>query len=369
MAIFKKKYDEFTQYDEQKKLFYIARAHWIQLFKVNMQHTIIAQTFLNIIDEHPHLKPYWIFMRTSKPFETIKVNNVEDDTESLDEDVKQVISSGVLQDSSTYITANLKINNEHKFNNHISTVQAAITIMMDNVDDYKSLIKVIREFGSYHFFYEAFEPHFELFHTYFMITAKKLLVNTTEEIDKKIEESWNALFEELKENMSYGVALQRHTYLKTAITIDDMLTITNDWEKIEMYGLDKIGDLIYNRMKFKYIVILKNMDIELPTDMEEEYKKIKEISHQLIYGLQIAIQHYSFADGFASLPELLTDFTFNHALITICPMVFRKAFNNALIYALTIIMGDNNMKECKIHVWGKLYRILEQAIMTNVARM
>uniref|UniRef100_A0A0N5B3E4 GLOBIN domain-containing protein n=1 Tax=Strongyloides papillosus TaxID=174720 RepID=A0A0N5B3E4_STREA len=365
----KKESDEFIKYAEHKDLFTIARAHWIQLFKVNMQHTVIAQTFINIAEQHPHLKPYWTFMRTSRPFDTIDVDSLDDDLESLDEDVRQVVNSGTLQDSSTFITANLKDNHDHKFSNHISTVQAAMTILMDNIDDYKSFVKVIREFGSYHFFYEAFEPHFELFHQHFMAVIKKLLANTTEEVDDKIEESWNALFEELKENMSYGVALQRHIYLKTAFTIDDILVVEDDWHKIEEYGLDKLGNLIYNRMIVKYVIILKDMDISLPIDINVEYKKIKQISHQIIYALQTAIKNYSIEDGFANLPELVTDFTLNYTLVTICPMVFRKAFNDAFIHSLSKLIGNDTMKECKIHTWGKLYRILEQAIMTNIARL
>uniref|UniRef100_A0A0K0EBF3 GLOBIN domain-containing protein n=1 Tax=Strongyloides stercoralis TaxID=6248 RepID=A0A0K0EBF3_STRER len=369
MNVSKKDVGEFFNYSEKKKLFYKARAHWIQLFKINMQHTIIAQTFLNIIEEHPHLKPYWIFMKGFQPFETTEINTIDEETESIDEDVKKVVYTGVLQDSSTFITANTKVNYSQKFNNHISTVQAAITILMDNVDEYKSLVKIIREFGSYHFYYEAFEPHFELFHTHFMMVIKNVFKNTTEEVDKGIEDSWNALFEELKENMSYGVALQRHTYLKTSFTLDDIVMVTEDWVKIETYGLDKIGDLIYNKMIVKYLNILKNMDIELPTNMNDEYLKIQEISNQFIYAIQIAIQNYTYGEGFANLPELLADFTNNYSLITISPMVFRKAFNYALINVLTMIIGDEQMKECRIHVWGKLYRILEQAIMTNVARM
>uniref|UniRef100_A0A0N4ZDQ5 GLOBIN domain-containing protein n=1 Tax=Parastrongyloides trichosuri TaxID=131310 RepID=A0A0N4ZDQ5_PARTI len=368
MALSKGESDEFKEYTEKKALFCIARAHWIQLFKVNMQQTIIAQTFINIAESYPHLKPYWTFMNTSRPFDTVDMDDLCD-SESLDEDIRKVVESGTLQDSFNYININTKVSNDHKFGNHIATVQAAITIIMDNVDDYKGLIKIIREFGSYHFFYEAFEPHFYLFHTQFMIVLKSLLKDTLEEVDDKIEDSWNALFDELTNNMSYGVALQRHCYLKTAFTLDDMMVVEDDWYKIEQYGFNKMGDLIYDKMLVKYVMLIKSTNFDVPVSIENEYEKFLVISHKLVYALQTTIKNYSYEDGFADLPEQVIEFTNNYTSVTSYPMLFRKAFCDALISALTVIIGNDSMKESKIHIWGKLYRILEQAIMTNIANV
>lgn len=45
---------------------------------------------------------------------------------------------------------------------HCISFQAAITMIMDNLDDSSNLTKLLQKVGAHHFFYDAIESHLEV---------------------------------------------------------------------------------------------------------------------------------------------------------------------------------------------------------------
>uniref|UniRef100_A0AC35TWX4 GLOBIN domain-containing protein n=1 Tax=Rhabditophanes sp. KR3021 TaxID=114890 RepID=A0AC35TWX4_9BILA len=344
---------DLDQVRENKEHFPTVRAHWIQLFKINLQSAIISETFMGIVKALPHMKPYWSFVQKARPYSSIDLEDDEDTDISTDPE-----QADSLKSADKNCNEACCVYNDYKFNNHVATVQAAITILMDNIDDYKGLIKLLREFGSYHFFYEAFEPHFEIFHRQFMRCLIDAVISTGDDLEENVEKAWNAFFDEVKENMSYGVALQRHYYLKNAFTMDDLMNVEEDWISIKKFGEDELGIMIYGKMKERYDVLIKNHALKART--QEDSCQFKIVSLQLVKAIKLAITNYSQDYGFTELPELVKDFTKDYMVINACPTLLRKAYSSALIYGLRKIVGNDKMVESKVHVWGKLYRILEQ---------
>uniref|UniRef100_A0A158PA72 GLOBIN domain-containing protein n=1 Tax=Angiostrongylus cantonensis TaxID=6313 RepID=A0A158PA72_ANGCA len=96
------------------------------------------------------------------------------------------------------------------FKRQCGSIQAAITMLMENIDDRDYMRKLLNEIGAHHFFYDATEPHLE--HT-FLESLRNLLVND-ERMDVDTEQSWKLFLRDIKTFMGEGIAIQRNTYLR-----------------------------------------------------------------------------------------------------------------------------------------------------------
>lgn len=54
-------------------------------------------------------------------------------------------------------------------------------------------------------------------------------------------------------------------------------------------------------------------------------------------------------------------------VMNVCPSLVRKAFMEGLVAMLTEVVGGEEMNEDSLHTWTKVYRVLEQAILSNIA--
>ncbi|VDM27524.1 unnamed protein product [Toxocara canis] len=164
--------DDIPELDDMQ----LARAHWIQLFKTNMQATIIHNMFFYLLKKFKHIRPLWHFSR-----------NIDDNmswTETLRRDTQ--------------------------FAKHCNNVHAAFDMIMENADDPEAISDLLQELGAHHFFYEVYEPHFEI-------------------------------FEEIKSNMCHGLVAQRYSYLSQCITPKEMASMSAMWNKIRVQRIEEIG--------------------------------------------------------------------------------------------------------------------------------
>uniref|UniRef100_A0A0N4WE19 DUF1957 domain-containing protein n=1 Tax=Haemonchus placei TaxID=6290 RepID=A0A0N4WE19_HAEPC len=53
--------------------------------------------------------------------------------------------------------------NDFYFRHHSASIQSAITMAMENLEDRECMRKLLNEIGAHHFFYDACEPHLEVF--------------------------------------------------------------------------------------------------------------------------------------------------------------------------------------------------------------
>ncbi|KAI6219035.1 hypothetical protein M3Y99_01676700 [Aphelenchoides fujianensis] len=267
-----------------------ARAHWIQLYKVNLQNQIVQQTFINMLRNHPQTRPIWQFTR--------KIDVGQDDWAR-------------------------ELSHDLQFRHHVSSIQAALTLIMDNLDDSYAMGKLLHELGSHHFFFDTQESQLELLHEGFMEALGDLLKDTREQPDDTLRRSWNELWNLIKTHMAIGI--------------------------------------IYNDLIQRY-------KINLSLNIDEHSEVFKRFSFEVIkIPLEVTIDFYSPERGFGDLPKVLKPFVHNCIVLDVCPTLVRKAFMEGLITMLTQVLGENTLNEAVVHSWSKIYRVLEQAILTNIA--
>ncbi|GMT11043.1 hypothetical protein PFISCL1PPCAC_2340, partial [Pristionchus fissidentatus] len=209
---------------------HLARAHWILLHKVNKQGTVIQSTFEHLMTEYKHTRPIWQFGR------------------NIDEHV---------------VTWSKELHEDFYFRHHCASVQAAITMIMENKDDSLALSRVLNEVGAHHFFYDAFEPHLQLFEDA-MITAMKKVLTGIDKLDDETEKSWRILLQLTRTHLVEGISIQRTSYLKQAITPQEHTEITEIWARVEEYGLEEAGIRLCKTAFETYKALLAQYDLSLP---------------------------------------------------------------------------------------------------------
>ncbi|VDK18529.1 unnamed protein product [Anisakis simplex] len=185
----------------------IARAHWIQLFKMNMQMTVIQNTFLQILSNYQHLRPIWCFAR-----------NLSDKSESC---------IG-------------RIRNDKRFIQHCENVLAAMNAIMENLDEPDCRDALLQQLGVNHFFYDVCEPHFEVFHSAFKESMRTTL-HGTDALNENLEQAWNMIFEIIKSNMCVGLSTQRYDYLSRRMTPKEFIIVKSTWHKAKVFNTKHLG--------------------------------------------------------------------------------------------------------------------------------
>ncbi|KHJ93828.1 hypothetical protein OESDEN_06254 [Oesophagostomum dentatum] len=203
---------------------------------------------------------------------------------------------------------------------------------MENMDDREYLQKLLNEIGAHHFFYDACEPHLDIFIDAIMTTMKKQLVGPNK-MDEDAEQSWRLLLNDVRTFMSEGIAIQRNVYLRQCMTPFEMADIRSKWEKIVEYGLQEAGEIL---------------------------------CETAIQAFDVTVKAYSEETGFCTLPDKVKDFVVKCMVLETCPTFARRAMMEGMFTMLSRIFGDEEFKENVMRTWSKLYRVLEQAIIINI---
>ncbi|KAK0411682.1 hypothetical protein QR680_005779 [Steinernema hermaphroditum] len=283
----------------------LARAHWIQLYKTNMQSTVIYNVFQNILKEHPHVRPIWKFGR------------------SFDADNPEWRSA---------------LENNIHFRHHCASLQAAITMIMENLDDVGGMSRLLQEIGTHHFFYDAFEPHLELLQDVFLTTIKELLEGSTEAVDDRLERAWLQLFTQIRAHIGHGIAMQRLTYLAQCATTKEIESVKEMWEKVKDYGTQEAGVLLCQTALQAYGKMVKKQKICLPISMDRHSEMFEKFSMQMVRAIDVTIQAYDPTHGFASLPDNIGPLVTNCMVLEVCPSLVRKAVMEGLVAVLQTVL-------------------------------
>ncbi|TKR87012.1 hypothetical protein L596_011492 [Steinernema carpocapsae] len=270
----------------------LARAHWIQLYKTNMQSTIIYNLFQNMLKQHPHVRPVWKFGRAFK-----------DD----DPNWRQTLE------------------NDIHFRHHCASLQAAITMIMENLDDVGGMSRLLQEIGTHHFFYDAFEPHLELLQDVFLHTIKDVLQETTESVDKRLENAWLQLFTQIRAHIGHGISMQRLNYLAQCATPKEIEMVKEMWEKVKEYGMQEAGTVLCQTALQAYGKLIKTQKIEFPITMDENSEMFLTFSDEVMKAIEMTIQAYDPEHGFGSLPDNMSSIVSKCMILEVCPSLVRKA--------------------------------------------
>uniref|UniRef100_A0AC34R126 Globin family profile domain-containing protein n=1 Tax=Panagrolaimus sp. JU765 TaxID=591449 RepID=A0AC34R126_9BILA len=302
----------------------LARAHWMLMSKNNGQQMLLCkQIFIDMIQKNPQTRPIWQFSRD------LNFDNV---------DWQEIVQK------------------DNRFRHHCASLQAAITMIMDNLDDMHGMAKLLREIGAHHFFYDAYEPHMELMHDSFM----NALNLTQGPLEPDLVTGWNQFWLQIKTSIAYGIGIQRQNYLKECMTQPEMTSIRNMWDKVKERDLDEVGQKIVKYSLRSYQAYINKHKIEYPINLPEDTLAFKLFSRQVFNALNLTIECYTPEKGFLYLPKKLKGFVTQCLMVEVCPTLIRKSFMEGLIKVLTEIYGENNMTEVTVHTWSKIYRILEQ---------
>jgi len=254
------------------------------------------------------------------------------------------------------------VQNDNRFRHHCASIQAGITMIMDNLDNMHSMAKLLREIGFHHFFYDAYEPHLELMHDCFLEA-----LNTNQgPLDDELVTGWNQFWTQMKANIGYGIGIQRQNYLKECVTYPEMNSIRLMWEKVKDQGFEKIGQKIVQYAMTNYEAHIKAHKVNYPVNLPQDTLAFKLYSQQVVKALDLTIEIYTPEKGFLLLPKKLKGFVTQCLMINVCPTLIRKSFMESLIRVLTEVHGESSMTEVTIHTWSKIYRILEQSIIWNI---
>ncbi|KAI6213908.1 hypothetical protein M3Y94_00207000 [Aphelenchoides besseyi] len=233
-------------------------------------------------------------------------------------------------------------------------------MLMDNLDEPYGLAKLLQELGSHHFFFDTQESQLELMHEGFMKALKLVVENPDEVPDESLRRSWNKLWDLIKANMSIGISNQRHLYLAQCTTAIEMENVREMWMKVKESGLTKNGTIVTTTALKTYNELIARYKNQLVV----EHRRAQRCFQQ---ALEVTINYYTTERQFSDLPKTLKSFVHNCIVLDVCPTLIRKSFMDGLITMLTQVLGENAMTENVGHLWAKVYRVLEQAILTNIA--
>ncbi|CAD5230148.1 unnamed protein product [Bursaphelenchus xylophilus] len=325
--------DEILSNDIQSGSLDAARAHWIQLYKQNQQQNVIQEVFIYMIRRYPQMRPVWQFSRSLN----MKNDNWEHD---------------ILRDNT--------------FKHHCASIQAAFTMIMDNLDDEHGLAKLLQQLGAHHFFYDAYEPHLEVFQESLLHALKSVLIDTAEAPDDNLLRAWTRFFVMVKRHINLGISHERKNYLIQCMTSMEMKYVKKVWGQVKEYGLDKAGSICTGIALKTYEELLEKYKIDMAVNLKPDDSDFKKFSIEVIRALEITINFYTIEHGFVHLPSILQEFVSTCLVINVCPTLVRKAFMEGLIGMLIQVLGEPQLSESSAHTWSKVYRVLEQAILSNI---
>ncbi|CAI2355474.1 unnamed protein product [Caenorhabditis sp. 36 PRJEB53466] len=312
----------------------LARAHWIQLKKSNKQGLVIRSCFLIMLEKYPQVRPIWGF---GKKLEGHKEDNWKPD-----------------------------LMEDFYFRHHCATLQAALNMIIQNKDDRNGMKRMLNEMGAHHFFYDACEPHFEVFQVCF-IEAMQLVLNGGDALDEEIEQSWICLLQNIRLHIGEGIKSQRLNYLSQCLLPREMKEIEDDWKRIEEFGFQNAGTILCEAAIDSYSELLKLHNLKLALPIEKSDRSgFGVMANQVMKALDKTIQSYTAENGFKSLIEEIRGFVVKFLVVEVCPPLIRKAFIDGLVNMLCKVLNVKHVKEDFLHVWKKVYRVMEQAMIANI---
>ncbi|CAP29202.2 Protein CBR-GLB-5 [Caenorhabditis briggsae] len=315
--------------------FELARAHWIQLQKSNKQGLAIRGCFLTMLEKYPQVRPIWGFGKRieGRIDETWKPELVED----------------------------------FYFRHHCASLQAALNMIIQNKDDRNGMRRMLNEMGAHHFFYDACEPHFEVFQDC-LLESMRLVLNGGDALDDEIEHSWICLLQTIRLHMGEGIEIQRANYLSQCLIPKEMEEVKENWKKVELYGFRKAGITLCESAFKSYSELLKthNLKMTLPIEANKTSQSFLALSDQIMMALDKTIQSYTPEDGFMNLIQEIRDFVIKFLVVEVCPPLIRKSFIDGMIHMLCKILCIKHVKEDFLHVWKKVYRVMEQSMIANI---
>ncbi|CAI5452506.1 unnamed protein product [Caenorhabditis angaria] len=312
-----------------------ARTHWIQLQKSNKQGLAIRSCFLLMLEKYPHVRPIWGFGKT------------------IDDGKDDAWKPELVED--------------FYFRHHCASLQAAMNMIIKNKDDRNGLRRMLNEMGGHHFFYDACEPHFEIFRECFL-AGMKMVLNGGDALDEEIEQSWIMLLETIRTHMSEGIEIQRLNYLSQTIIPAEMDEVKEHWKRVREFGLEKAGIILCDVAckKYKELIRSHNLRMKLPSGAEKGSTSYKLLASQIVQAFDQTIESYRVEDGFCGLVENIRDFVVTFLVVDVSPPLMRRAIIEGLVFMLSQVLRISHVKEDFVHIWNKIYRVMEQAMIANI---
>lgn len=218
----------------------LIRDYWKSL-ESHDDHTkvVVTELFVYVVNNYPHLRPLW-------PFGRKKYINLED------------------------------IKENPGFVNHINNVVTALNLCVTYLSNPKWLTHILQDVGCRHFFYDAMEPHFEVIGEA-LIAALKSKAIKSGRFTSQIETAFIKMFKMVQESMSKGLGAARIEYLKTAVTKQEMVTVAQLWEKVNISLFFQMTQLPIH--KFVATSVICHMLVLETTVAFKDTQKQSNISH------------------------------------------------------------------------------------------
>ncbi len=117
-----------------------------------------------------------------------------------------------------------------------------------------------------------------------------------------------------------------------------------------------------------YEALLKEYDQDCPINVTPSDDIFKKFSNDTIKALDKTIDSFDMENGtgFSELPKLLEPYVHSYMAMDVSPTLVRKAFMEGFSNMLTYVPGELKMTDTVQRTWMKMYRVMEQAIFTNI---
>ncbi|VDN55977.1 unnamed protein product [Dracunculus medinensis] len=203
----------------------IVRCHWIQLYKLNLQHSLIEETLTYIFENYANIRNIFHFGR--------RINLKQENWRKI-------------------------LKNDAHFHYHCTNIQCAITTIMDKLEDEISLRNFLIKLGNRHFFYNVYEIHLTIFQEAIITTLRQLLLKIDLN-DKNLEKSWRIFMNEIKEKISAGIAKQRTYYLENCLNVKELQLISDLWNHINHNNHSELAKILYEQLNENEAISKTNM--------------------------------------------------------------------------------------------------------------
>ncbi|KAI3415394.1 Astacin (Peptidase M12A) [Globodera pallida] len=246
---------------------------------------------------------------------------------------------------------------------HKQGMQAALTMVMDNLDDEPSLCRLLQELGANHFYYDASEAHFKMMGEEFVLALGECVVGTREELDDELEEDWARLWAKMESNLAFGLAVQRHNYLAHCVIGKEMETLRAQWQTLleRKCRMDALGAAIRERGIQTFSEGMRQIGTELWTKDELEQRFAVAVN-DLLWAMAQALSLWEPGTGFLRICAEIDSRCGGavDVIRTSSATLLRNAFIEGLIAELVAVLGENEATTTAMHSWTKVYRVAEQ---------
>ncbi|KJH48112.1 hypothetical protein DICVIV_05818 [Dictyocaulus viviparus] len=232
-------------------------------------------------------------------------------------------------------------------------------MVMENMDDRDYMRKLLNEIGAHHFFYDTCEPHLELFAHIMLRSLQNPAIND-QKMDADTEQSWKRFLSDVKNFIGEGVAIQRNTYLRECMTSTEIANIRSKWEHIVAFGMQEAGEILCKTAIKSYNTMVMAHNLSMLMPFKKQSKVFSEVAVATMKAFEVTINSHTEIVGFCDLPVSIKEFVVSCMVLEICPTFVRKAMMEGLFVMLSKVFGEEQLNECLLRTWSKVYRALEQ---------